>query len=75
VTRSACDMAEDPMTTAARALRAMRALAADLAAARRETAALRRENERLQAENERLRASGRGDPHDLLGPGPREHVR
>ncbi len=46
----------DPTETAARALRAMRALAADLAEERRTSAVLRRENVALRAENERLTA-------------------
>jgi cell division protein FtsB len=50
------------MRTAARALRAMEALAADLATARREAAALRRENASLRAEVERLKAGRRLEP-------------
>jgi|1185.fasta_scaffold115714_2 cell division protein FtsB len=57
-------MAEHPLTTTARALRAMEALAADLATERREVAALRRENASLRAEVERLKA-GRGPEPEL----------
>jgi cell division protein FtsB len=49
-------MAADPTAVAARALLAMREIAADLAAERRENAALRRQVAELEAENERLRA-------------------
>jgi cell division protein FtsB len=55
-------MAEHPLTATARALRAMEALAADLAAERREVAALRRENASLRAEVERLKAGRRPAP-------------
>jgi cell division protein FtsB len=55
-------MAEHPLTTTARALRAMEALAVDLATERREAAALRRENARLRAEIERLTAGGGPEP-------------
>ena len=57
-------MTEHPLTATARALRAMEALAADLAAERREVAALRRENASLRAEVERLKA-GRGPEPEL----------
>jgi hypothetical protein len=55
-------MAENPLTTTARALRAMEALAADLGTERRAAAALRRENASLRAEVERLKADGRPEP-------------
>jgi cell division protein FtsB len=55
-------MAEHPLTTTARTLRAMEALAADLATERRESAALRRENASLRAEVERLRAGRTPEP-------------
>ncbi len=55
-------MTEHPLTATARALRAMEALAADLATERREVAALRRENASLRAEVERLKAARGADP-------------
>jgi cell division protein FtsB len=55
-------MTEHPLTTTARALRAMEALAADLATERREAAALRRQNASLRAEVERLKAGRRLEP-------------